>query len=102
MDDSAPRQLANPDVFQAQRRIDWVVHPLIPEKWHLPTDNVKGMIKQPIAIWLGNISQMYILDAHAKNIFSGRMHYPVQVKLLYEGFNDPTDLDHKEGFVYVK
>ena len=101
MDDSAPRQLANPDVLQALRSVDWVVHPLIPEKWRLPTDNVKGMIKQPIAICLGNISQMYILDAHTKNIFSGRMHYPVQVKVLYKGFNDPTDLDHKEGFIFV-
>ena len=67
------------DVSKIIDGIQTVVHPLIPEKWRLCQDNKNNIIKQPISICCGNLSQIFILDNSSKCVFSCRLHYPVEV-----------------------
>ena len=101
MSDEAPRQLSNPIVLAVVKSVEWIVHPLVPEQWRVPLDNKRGVIKMPIAVCIGNLSHIYVLDGHTNAIYSARMHYPVQVKLLYKGFTTPISIHFTGGLLFV-
>ena len=54
-----------------------IVLPLVPERWRLAKDNQEGVIKSPLSICSGPPSIFFV--CHENNIFSVRLHYPLQV-----------------------
>ena len=101
MSDVGPRELAKPEVIDTLQSIEWVGHPLYPEKWRLPADNKVGMIKQPVSVCVGNMHSLYIIDGHTGNLFSARLHYPLQIKQIYQLTISATDVCYSEGIIFL-
>ena len=59
---------------------EYVVSPLVPEKWRLSEDNKEGSIEQPHCICRLPPSTFFVCNK--TTIYSLRLHYPVQVKLF--------------------
>ena len=101
MNDLAPRKLAQKEVLDILEEVDYVVHPLVPERWRVFDENKEGVIKTPIAVCFGTISQLLVLDKHTSSIYALRLHYPVQVKQLYKDLNNSHDISYSDGLLFV-
>ncbi len=88
MDSEAPRKLSSRVVIEALQNEHTICHPLVPEKWKFSNDNIEGVIKHPICITCGQISELLVLDASMSAFFAVRLHSPADVKKLYTYVKD--------------
>ncbi|CAC5417468.1 unnamed protein product [Mytilus coruscus] len=85
------------DITRDQERVTVT---LIPEKYQLWNSNQKGTIKQPVDVTVGLYGTILVLDYEDK-LFQGRLHYPVDVSLVAEGFQTPTSLAFMNAFAFI-
>ena len=78
---------------------EYVVSPLVPEKWRLSEDNKEGCITQPHCICRGPPSTFFVCNK--TTIYSLRSHYPVQVKTVLQSLGCVSCISYNEGIILI-
>ena len=76
-----------------------VVSPLVPEKWRLSDDNKEGSIEQPHCICRGPPSTFFVCNKSV--VYSIRLHYPVQVKVVAGTFEMVSCIAYNNGILII-
>ena len=82
MDSESHRRLSYVQVIDTLPSFNYTVHTLVPEKWKYSEDNIQGVFQGPVSVNVGPVFHL-VLDACVSLFFSMRLHYPAQVKKLY-------------------
>lgn len=78
---------------------EYVVSPLVPEKWRLSEDNKEGCITQPHCICRGPPSTFFVCNK--TTIYSLRLHYPVQVKTVLQSLSCISCISYNDGIILI-
>lgn len=76
-----------------------VVSPLVPEKWRLSEDNKEGTIEKPLCICRGPPSTFFVCNK--SSIYSLRLHYPVQIKLVAKDYSHIPCIAYNSGVLLI-
>ena len=84
------------------RSVKKITHTLVPEKFRLTKDNVKGIFSYPFSVCCGNLGVLYVSDIEKGKVFSVlASHYPAEVETVLKGLSNPIALSFHEGGLYV-
>ena len=78
-------------------RLCHVVQPLVPERWRLAEDNQERVIESPLGICAGPPSIFFVFNEN--NIFSVRLHYPVQVTKVISDLKKWSSVCYWKGII---
>ena len=101
MDIDSMLEISSASVRQViQTNVDTITDTLIPEKFRLYEGNKKGVLTNPSAVCLGPHGQLFLVDSCKGQLFSARLHYPVDVTEICSSLRIPLAVTYRQGVVY--
>ena len=84
------------------RSVKKITHTLVPEKFRLTKNNVKGIFSYPFSVCCETLGVLYVSDIEKGKVFSVcASHYPAEAETVLKSLSNPIALSFHEGVLYV-
>ena len=102
MDVGSMLEISSAPVRQVtQTSVDTITDALIPVKFRLYEGNKKGVLTNSSAVCLRPYGQLFLVDSCKGNLFSARLHYPVDLTEICSSLRMPLAVAYRQEVVYV-
>lgn len=89
-------------VSNTLKRMDFLVHTLVPEMyWKEYGLNKPGILQHPISVCTGTFGSLYIVDYTLGIMFKVKLHNPADVQIIPNDIVNPTCVIYKSGVIFV-